>query len=87
LKAIEKADNETYRRINYLISDNTLDKNLKIKEMTNIYNKLKISEATQDVINEYYKKAFAYLEAVNISDNLRKTELKLLVEKLFNRKK
>lgn len=56
----------------------------KIKEVTAIYNKLGLKEASQEIIHAYYEKAISYLDLVNV-DSQKKQELRQLAISLLNR--
>jgi geranylgeranyl diphosphate synthase type II len=56
----------------------------KIKAVTAIYDKLNLKEKSENLINEYYKKAVACLDRVDVGKE-RKTELYKLAENLMSR--
>jgi geranylgeranyl diphosphate synthase type II len=56
----------------------------KIKAVTAIYNKLKLKEKSEELINDYYERAITCLDKVNV-DKERKKELYQLAENLTSR--
>ncbi|MDR0825433.1 MAG: polyprenyl synthetase family protein, partial [Prevotella sp.] len=66
------------------INKDKFDEAEKIKAVTAIYDSLNLKQKSEDLIYEYYKKAIICLNKVAV-DNIRKTELYNLAEKLMSR--
>lgn len=84
IKALELAKGDDKKQLDYLLTSNNIDREEKVKAVTEIYNSLKIKEIVQKRIQELNGKALGFLNQVSVLDN-KKSELKMLVEKLINR--
>jgi geranylgeranyl diphosphate synthase, type II len=84
IKAFEKAKGKTRDRLLYYFMNSTLDPEVKIEEVRNIYTKLKIREDTEKAMYKYYALAQKHLDLVHIDDT-SKSELRKLAEKLMIR--
>ncbi|NWJ49481.1 MAG: polyprenyl synthetase family protein [Bacteroidetes bacterium] len=68
LKALEKADPEQKKQLLYYYSGKSFDPMEKISKVTGIYNQLKINEAAEALMLEYYDKAMQDLDTINVPD-------------------
>lgn len=68
LKALEKADPEQKKQLLYYYSGKSFDPMEKISKVTGIYNQLKINEAAEALMLEYYDKAMQDLDNINVPD-------------------
>jgi geranylgeranyl diphosphate synthase type II len=84
IKAKQLAKETKAEKLNYLLIDNTIGRNQKVKLVTEIYNKLNIKEIVQERILEFTQKALNLIDQVDV-ENAKKTELKNLAGKLINR--
>ena len=83
LKAIELADVNQKSELTHLFNSSPSDSESKVKSVTDIYNSLSVQEHTQQEMNNYYKKAVAFFDKINISEEqkmpLRDFSSKLMV--------
>lgn len=84
IKAKYLAKESKAEALNNLLIDNNIDRNQKVKLVTEIYNKLNIKEIVQERILEYTQNALNQIDQVDV-ENGKKTELKNLAGKLINR--
>ena len=67
IKALEKAKGKDKTELNFWLSAKKFNKQKKVKAVTAIYDKLKISELTEKKINSYFDKGFEGLQALSDS--------------------
>ena len=87
LKALELASEKDRKQLAYLFTlrmDH--DEEEKINEVQEIYDRLHVKEAAEQVMLDYDRKAFAALEALNLPEE-KKIHLKTYAELLSGRKK
>ncbi len=83
ITALNQAKGELKQKISFALQNNYTDAQIKINEVTAIYNELKIPEASEKLISHYFTKAFEYIsqtsvypektkEILNFTENLRK---------------
>jgi len=84
LKALEISDDITRETIQNWYSGKDFDEPEKIKEITNIYKKLKIKEITEAGINEFYQSALLICNEINLPPDAKK-ELLRLADMIMNR--
>lgn len=84
IKAQELAEGDNEIQLKKLLISNDIDREEKVTAITTIYNSLEIKEIVQNRIQELNEKALDYLNQVSILDH-KKSELKMLAEKLINR--
>ena len=84
IKALQEAKNKDLDDLNYYFSSLNFIPEEKIKNITSIYDKLKVKDFTNVLINEYYNKALYYLSELSINEN-RKNILKKYSDLLMNR--
>jgi geranylgeranyl diphosphate synthase type II len=65
LKAIELAQGEDLRQLQHYFSSINFEKQEKFNAVKAIYDKYRIKNHAQDLINQYYNNAFKSLEAIN----------------------
>lgn len=85
LSALEKATGETKNQLQKLLNEK-VESEVKIKEVTAIYNQLGIPEVIKQKLDEYQNKAIKALNAVNVSSD-KKELLKNISLQLLNREK
>ena len=78
------SDSRTKEELISWINKTDFEEKDKIEAVTKIYDKLDLKKKSEELINDYYKKAIASLDKVNI-DKQRKTELYKLAEDLMSR--
>lgn len=84
IKASENANISQAKILSKWLSASGFDPEEKVKEMTGIFDELKIKEITQLKMSEYFNKAFNDLEKVNASAD-KKLELRKFAETLIER--
>jgi geranylgeranyl diphosphate synthase type II len=84
VKALESATGNTLKKLQEQLLLKEFDRELKIKTVMDIFDKLKIRSITENLANEYIAKSLELLEKVN-SDKERKNELYQLVTSLVGR--
>jgi len=87
LAALERADQPTRRELNALLTRQSMPDDEKINGVIAIYNRLNVSEAARQAMNEHHRQAVLHLQNVVVSDMSRKTELENFAESLLNREK
>lgn len=68
INAYNRADNDTRAKLLTLIANNSMDAQGKIKEVTNIYNSLHISELTLQTIEHFYAEAHNELAKLSLDE-------------------
>ena len=66
INAMEKANDETLKELNNLISDRKIDKQEKVAKVTYIYNSLGIKELTEGEIYQFHNKAINSLNSLSV---------------------
>jgi len=84
IKALELSDPETRSRLKDLLEKENLTPEIKVREVSNIYQQLGIDSISADLALAYFDKSIQYLERVN-ADAGRKESLAIFAEKLMNR--
>ena len=85
IKALELANVDQARKLRQLYSPKcTTKKEEKIKEVSAVFDELKIKEIATSAANAYIEKAFELLDAVN-ADSTRKTEMINMINSLIGR--
>ncbi len=84
IKALELAQGENKTSLLELLSSTNTEEETKISRVKHIYTQLKVEELSKAKMNEYYSKAIAALDSVNVEDE-KKQGLKYFAEKLMNR--
>jgi geranylgeranyl diphosphate synthase type II len=87
LTAFEKADEKTRRELSALLNDQKIPANEKIDCVKTIYNRLDVSEAARQAMDEFYRQAMLHLHSVEVSDHLRKAGMEQFAAKLLKREK
>ncbi|HYG37982.1 MAG TPA: polyprenyl synthetase family protein [Cytophagales bacterium] len=84
INALENANISQAKTLSKWLSASGFDPEEKVKEVTGIFDELKIKEITQLKMSEYFNKAFNDLEKVNASAD-KKLELRKFAETLIER--
>jgi len=84
IKAQEIAKGEDQKRLNEMLLSGNIDKETKVKIVTDIYNKLGIRDIVKNKIESLNQKAMDFLGKVNVEQN-KKSELIKLAENLIKR--
>lgn len=84
LKALDLAEGNDRDRLNHYFSSTTFDPQEKVAAVLDIYKKLKIKEATEDLMDKYYQSAMSILDQIDVPQE-RKTLLKSFADKLQDR--
>ncbi len=84
LRALELADESTKTKLKRLLSEHSENENLKVEEVTKIFDQLNIQTEAEQVKEEYLQKAFDSLDAVSVADK-NKTVLRGLADRLMKR--
>jgi len=86
IKAIELSSGNIKKELSMWRENKTSNPELKIKEITNIYNKLGIKELTLNKISEYHKLASNALSDLKVESN-KKEILNMFLEQIMSRNK
>ena len=65
INAFEKANTETSAKLKELISNKNINEQEKVKQVTDIYNKLQIKELTETKIKEFHNKAIKSINSLS----------------------
>ena len=84
IKALELSDPENKSRLKNLLEKENLNPEVKIREVTSIYQQLGIDSISADLALAYFDKSIQYLERVG-AEASRKETLAIFAEKLMNR--
>jgi geranylgeranyl diphosphate synthase, type II len=84
IKAQELADSSHQAEINHLLTNKQLLPEIKVKLVKNIFDHLNVKMHCEELINQYFSKAFSILANINIEDS-RKELLRDYVEGLRGR--
>ncbi len=84
ITALQKAKGADLKKLNDLLSSNSVDSITKVKEVTELYNKLEIKSFTELKINEYFDLAFKNLSKIDAPLH-KKALLKDFANKLAQR--
>jgi len=84
LKAFELANGETLAELTNLFQQQQIDPNHKILRIKEIYQSLGIDNITQQIIEDYHKKAIDYLELISV-DEASKSGLRKLANEMIHR--
>lgn len=84
IQAKKEAKGEVQKKLNFWLNESNPEPGEKIREITEIYNRLEVKKVCEDAMRIYYEKAIASLEKVSVSSN-KKQELRKLAEKLMFR--
>jgi len=84
IKALELSDLETKSRLKDLLEKENLNPEIKVREVSNIYDQLGINSISADLAQAYFDKSIQYLDRVNANAG-RKETLAFFAETLKNR--
>jgi geranylgeranyl diphosphate synthase, type II len=86
IKALEQAEPEQYKNLQYWLNAKDYEPEEKIYAVTKIYNQLNIKQITEKKINEHHNLSLNSLNKVSVPDE-RKGELRKIADELIFRKK
>ncbi len=86
LSALSSNNKKIRERLNLLLYFHKIPNNELIKQVTEIYDELKLKEISQKLINKYFEEAINALKKVSVSEE-RKTELLNIAKLIMNRDK
>lgn len=86
LKAIDLADKKQSRRLQTLFSTSNMDEQSKFQEVKAIFDVVNVKEATETEISLYIDKCFDDIDHLH-ADEIKKTQVKTLIQQLKNRSK
>jgi len=84
INALQQAKGNDKEELNFLLTNKNIIPQDKIRRMTDIFNRLKIRDFTEEKINFYYKKSLINLDSVAVAKN-KKEILQNLTKKLLQR--
>jgi len=84
IKAIELADDSHKGELRNILSNKHLHAEIKIKTVKNIFDRLDVKQHAEQLVNEYFSKAFFLFEKINV-DEERKKILRVYVEGMRGR--
>ncbi len=84
IKALELSDPGTRSRLTGLLEKDELSPEMKVREVSKIYQELGIDSISADLARSYYDKSIQYLDRVD-AEAMRKETLAGFAEKLMNR--
>lgn len=84
IQAKKNANAEQKEQLNYWLEKINFNPAEKIKALTDLYNSIGVKQMCEEMMTDYYNKAIANLENVQV-DNSKKHELRNLAEKLMSR--
>jgi len=86
VKALEIAPKEHLKKLHDLFSMKEADPAIKVKEVTAIYDELRIKSITENLATDYINKAYSLLEMINVVKE-RKNHLAQIASSLIGREK
>lgn len=86
IKALELADGEDKDVLKYWLEQKIFDAETKVKQVTQIYDRLNIREATESLMNEYFNRGLQQFELLE-GNGENKTLLRDFFVQLINREK
>ncbi|HOO85231.1 MAG TPA: polyprenyl synthetase family protein [Prolixibacteraceae bacterium] len=86
LKTLELAKGDQLNELNKLITDEAIDIQKKVDSVTAIYNQVDVVSHSKEIMEDYYNKAIACFDKVNLEDE-KKSELLLVAQKMLKRTK
>lgn len=84
IQAKKNANPEQKEQLNYWLEKINFDSEEKIKAITDLYNSIGVKKICEDMMSNFYNKAIANLENVQVESS-KKHELRNLAEKLMQR--
>jgi geranylgeranyl diphosphate synthase type II len=84
IEALEKANDEEKRALDYWLNIAVFDKEEKVRAVTAIYNQLNIRQLTEAKMNHFFALGLSYLDQLS-ADESRKALLRQFVEQLIHR--
>jgi geranylgeranyl diphosphate synthase type II len=86
IKALEKAEGETKTQLQYWLSQKSVDKQEKVRAVTEIYDQLYIKDLAEQKMNECFEAGFTALDQLQVATE-KKLPLKTFAERLISREK
>jgi geranylgeranyl diphosphate synthase type II len=86
IKAMELASAEQQKKLRKIFALKDPDPDVKVNDVVEIYDKLKLKEVTENLAGSYIKLALDFLEQIDVPDG-RKDELAMMAETLIGREK
>ena len=86
LKAMELADKNQACRLHTLFTTSNMDEKTKFHEVKAIFDAVNVKHATEEEISSYIDKCLEDVEHIQV-DEIKKTEVKTLIQQLKNRSK
>jgi geranylgeranyl diphosphate synthase type II len=86
VRALETASASQQKRLHELFSDVASDQQQKVTEVASIYDKLRVREATEQLVSDYFREAMGFLERTGVAAE-RKEEMIQLTGTLIGREK
>jgi len=87
IKAKELAKDDTRDKLHQLLQSTTVENDIKVREVTAIYDKLDIKSLTEEKMSYYFEQGFEELSALQITNSDALQQLIQLTEDLINREK
>jgi len=87
IKALELAEGEDAKALNYWLSQTEFDKEEKVQAVRGIYEKLGIKALTEFKMNSYFEAGFAQYDAIHFKNEDYFLELKKITQDLIHREK
>lgn len=84
--AFDRATGETHDKLNYWLSVQDFDYHHKVREITDIYDKLDIRKLAENQMNHYFEKSFKALDKLSLRDS-KKDILRQYAKQIIHRKK
>jgi len=84
--AIQQATGDDKQNLGTLLSDKNITTEVKIKGVLDLYNRLQVRQQTEARISDYFTKALAQLDTVEVADE-RRNQLREFAAKLIDRAK
>ena len=87
IKALELAEGEDKKKLDYWIAEEDFDKEEKVNAVKGIYGKLGIKKLAEDKMNDFFNQGFEQLESIHYKNAAFYEEIRQLTEDLIHREK
>jgi len=84
IKALEKAEDEDLKLLQYWLNTTKFDNSEKIAAITSIYDQLEIEKLTKKAMNTFFEAGIEQLNCINVEDE-KKSNMRSLINYLMNR--
>jgi len=84
LKALEMADEDTRKTLISYFTDTAIERDSKVKAVTDIYEKLGVKKCAEDMMDDYSSKALSHLKNIRVPEENKK-DLEQLAKELLLR--